>query len=170
MSADQREATPILAVARRSDAPPRCDPLTVGAIRYHRGILVLSAGVLLASLLLGLTREGHVRLPIVGMGMPWFCAWRRLTGLDCPGCGLTRCFVSAAHGHFAAALKFHPMGVVLFVAVVAQLPYRGMQLWRLVRGKKELKCRLLLAVPWLLGAGFLVQWVLKISGLLPLWL
>ena len=168
MTTDQREATPIFVVARRSDAPARRDPVTAGAVHYHRGILVLSAGVLLAALLLAVTREGHVKLPLVGIAMPWGCVWRQVTGLDCPGCGLTRCFVAAAHGNFAAALKFHPMGAVLFVAVVAQLPYRGMQLWRLARGKKELKCPLLLAVPWLLGAGFVVQWVLKISGRIPL--
>jgi len=42
------------------------------------------------------------------------CTFRALTGLPCPGCGLTRGFCAVAHGRFAQATGFHPFSVPLF--------------------------------------------------------
>lgn len=44
------------------------------------------------------SRDPH--LP--GQWLP-FCPWRRLTGLDCPGCGGTRLAYDLLHGDLAAA-------------------------------------------------------------------
>lgn len=63
---------------------------------------------------------------------------RRMTGLDCPGCGLTRSFVSLAHGQWAAAWSYHPAGPLLFAVVAFQLPWRAAQLWRIRRGLPEM--------------------------------
>lgn len=53
---------------------------------------------------------------------PVLCPFRLLTGLPCPGCGLTRSFCAMAHGHLNQALGFHLFGPALFVAVVALVP------------------------------------------------
>jgi hypothetical protein len=56
---------------------------------------------------------------------PVICPVRFLTGLPCPGCGLTRSWVYLAHGHWAEAWAAHPfvilsmLAVITFVAVVA---------------------------------------------------
>ena len=44
---------------------------------------------------------------------PVICPFRALTGLPCPGCGLTRSFVFAMHGDPAAAVGAHLMGPLL---------------------------------------------------------
>lgn len=142
-------------------------PVTADARWNHWTLLTLSAVVLAASLLLECTEEGQVRVPLAGVEVPGLCWWRRWTGLDCPGCGLTRCFVSLAHGHPAAAMGYHPLGVVLFVLVVAQLPYRGIQLARLARGRAPWSHPLLKGGLWLLFAALVVQWLLSLFGLLP---
>ena len=47
---------------------------------------------------------------------PVICPFRRLTGLPCPACGLTRSWQAAAHLEPAESLGYHPLGAVTFVA------------------------------------------------------
>lgn len=63
---------------------------------------------------------------------PVICPFRLLTGLPCPGCGLTRSWVYLAHGQWGDSFVAHPFGVVavalvlaLVVAVVAARVRRG---------------------------------------------
>lgn len=69
--------------------------------------------------------------------LPSICLFYHLTGLPCPGCGLTRSFVSLGHGHFQDALHWHPLGpaIWLLLAVLwvrCGLFYaRGVTLWPL---------------------------------------
>jgi len=94
----------------------------------HRSILVMSLLVLGASAALSVRGEREVVVPIINRPLPGTCTFHRLTGWNCPGCGLTRSFVSLAHGQLHRAFHFHALGVVLFALVVWQIPYR---LWKL---------------------------------------
>lgn len=64
-----------------------------------KGLLVLLAAVLLAYGTAGL----------LGFG----CPVQRLTGIPCPGCGLSRAAASVMRGDLAGALRMHPMIFVL---------------------------------------------------------
>lgn len=46
--------------------------------------------------------------------LPTVCPFNHATGLPCPGCGLTRAFVSIAHGHLVDAVRWHALSPVLF--------------------------------------------------------
>ena len=46
------------------------------------------------------------------------CVFKRLTGLPCPGCGMTRSLIDLAHGNLSGALELHPLGLLLFPALV----------------------------------------------------
>jgi hypothetical protein len=46
------------------------------------------------------------------------CVFRSLTGLPCPGCGLTRSFCALAQGDVSAAFRFHILGPMAYVVVV----------------------------------------------------
>lgn len=85
--------------------------------------------VLLAARTLSL-HEGRVTLPLLQWALPTTCTLRRLTGLACPGCGLTRALVALAHGDARAAWHFNPAGPVLFSLLVVQIPLSG---WQVVR-------------------------------------
>ncbi len=50
---------------------------------------------------------------------PVICPFRRLTGLPCPGCGLTRSWVYLAHGQWHDGFTAHPFGIVAVAAAVA---------------------------------------------------
>ena len=54
----------------------------------------------------------------------WFpqCTIRRLTGLECPGCGTGRAIHAAAHGHWRDAFRYNPILVLelpLLVVLIA---------------------------------------------------
>ncbi|HEY3411631.1 MAG TPA: DUF2752 domain-containing protein [Armatimonadota bacterium] len=42
------------------------------------------------------------------------CPFRGLTGLPCPGCGMTHAFVALAHGNIAAAWHYNALSLPLF--------------------------------------------------------
>ena len=44
---------------------------------------------------------------------PSFCLIRRLTGMPCPGCGMTRALSCATHGHPRRALAYNSRVVVV---------------------------------------------------------
>ena len=144
-------------------APPapaaRPDPL------YHTVLLGVSLGVLALAALLSVRDRREVLVPILGMPLPELCMLKRTTGLACPGCGLTRCFISLAHGDVGSAWSYNPGGLLLFAMVVAQIPLRLLQIWRIRRGQPEVRLGWLvqgtLAV---LGVMLLGQWLLKMCG------
>jgi len=40
---------------------------------------------------------------------PVLCPMALILGMPCPGCGITRAFCYATHGHFREAFGFHPL-------------------------------------------------------------
>lgn len=56
--------------------------------------------------------------------LPETCMSKRLLGISCPGCGLTRSFVFAARGNWQRSWNYNPMGPILFLLVLSQIPYR----------------------------------------------
>jgi hypothetical protein len=49
------------------------------------------------------------------------CAFHELTGLHCPGCGMTRATFAALHGQLGLAFRCNPLGVVLLPLTVVGL-------------------------------------------------
>ncbi len=49
------------------------------------------------------------------------CPLRRLTGVPCPFCGMTRSVVAVGHGDLGASLALNPGGIVLVVGAIALL-------------------------------------------------
>lgn len=66
--------------------------------------VVVVAGILLASS----TMEWPARLPFTT------CIFRNVTGLPCPGCGMTRGFVAMGHGRLAGAWAFNKISPGLY--------------------------------------------------------
>jgi hypothetical protein len=106
------------------------------AASSHRLLLVLCFGALLIAVILG----GLESLwPAFEMDdLPVSCAFRRVTGTPCPGCGLTRSWVALGRGAVAESIAFHRLGwvVMLYVALQA-FRHAGWLWWRSRRSSIE---------------------------------
>lgn len=67
-------------------------------------------------------------------GIPWFpgCTFHRLTGLSCPGCGMTRAAHATLHGQLGEAFRFNPVGMILLPLACVGV---GIELLGWIRGK-----------------------------------
>ncbi|MGE0709178.1 MAG: DUF2752 domain-containing protein [Planctomycetota bacterium] len=146
-------------------------PAAEGAQEWARrsdwGWIALAALVFALALLLRVTPDGQ-GVSLASWRLPELCAVKRAGG-RCPGCGMTRSFVSAAAGELRRAFAFHPAGPLLLALLLAQLPYRGARLWTRARGRPALE-----APAWLwgtlLGLGGLAllgTFVARLGGLAP---
>jgi hypothetical protein len=102
--------------------------------------------------------------PLGGQHEIVLCLFRRITGLACPGCGLTRAFVALARGDLAAAIAFHPLAPVLAIEVaIVWIVWGGFSLGLLRRAGSAWD-----RVALVNGAALLVLWAVRIaSGTLP---
>lgn len=85
-------------------------------LRPARALIL--AGVLACGL------AASIWLASQGVGsLPVRCVLHDVTGLHCPGCGMTRATYAAMHGEFGRAFRFNPLGVLLLpVALLAMAP------------------------------------------------
>jgi len=52
--------------------------------------------------------------------VPETCIMKNSTGLPCPGCGLTRSWISLCHGRIQESLKHHHLGIPVFIYALLQ--------------------------------------------------
>ena len=97
-------------------APPALEE-TPGLLRRARstftGADVVAAGGVVAIGASFLLSPDHIE------DGPVICPFRALTGLPCPGCGLTRSWVYAAHGWWRESFAANAFGLLVALAVVA---------------------------------------------------
>ena len=48
---------------------------------------------------------------VAGKGIP--CVFRKITGLQCPGCGMTRALTALVHGNPAEAMEYNALSLTL---------------------------------------------------------
>ena len=90
----------------------------------HLIVLFVCAVILIGSVLLTPSRTGEERLTIGSHPLPDTCTFKNLTGLPCPGCGLTRSLVAAAHGDVKQSFRHHRLGLLTLIYVLLQFIYR----------------------------------------------
>lgn len=108
-------AVPAVAGATRSVAVP--GQADAGATQL---VAVPGPGTLRLLAVLSLAALGCAAgmSPDQAVSGPVLCPVRLLTGLPCPGCGLTRAWVFAMHGDLARALSANPFVLVTLPAAV----------------------------------------------------
>ena len=60
---------------------------------------------------------------------PVLCPMHLVLGMPCPGCGLTRAFCLASHGHWVEAYSFHPLYPIIFAYFVFLWGYKIIESW-----------------------------------------
>ena len=90
------------------------------------------------------------------------CVFRSISGIDCPGCGITHSVMAMYRGHLGDALSIHPSGPAIvglvgimtsYLLAVLLSKYKGME-WR-----REIKTYGIL--DGLMGALLLSGWIVK---------
>jgi Protein of unknown function (DUF2752) len=135
-------------------------PATVRAERRWHWIVLAGACLFVAAgAIVDVAPEGAIGVASApAITLPVVCPSRRLFGVECPGCGMTRSVTHLLHGRLSASLITHRLGWLVFAAIVFQIPYRT---WRLtgrmsrLDGPRVAECLLwgffvLLVVNWLL--------------------
>lgn len=96
-------------------------------MRPNRAIIAALGVLVLAVALVALREQG------ANAGWMPGCTFHRLTGLHCPGCGMTRATVAAARGDLVTAFRFNPVGMVVFPLALFGL---GLEVFGWMRGKR----------------------------------
>jgi hypothetical protein len=113
----------------------------------------LAAAIVLPALLVIL-----YRYPPAENGWYPHCAFHRLTGLHCPGCGATRCVHALLHGDLRQAGAYN----ALFLGLLPALMVSALcQWWTLLTDRSLLRWRLPPWAIWVLFAVVLVFWVVR---------
>ena len=91
-------------------------------------LLVVSAIVIGLSIWMEGSTDG---VSFLGRDLPPLCTFKRLTGWDCPGCGLTRSFAFMGEMDLRGAFGMHWLGPALWVMIAAQIPLRSWKIWQI---------------------------------------
>jgi hypothetical protein len=129
----------------------------------HVTMLWLSIGIILAAFLM--QTRGHEQVAfnwLPTMPLPELCGSRAMFDVECPGCGLTRSFISLADGDFARSFWFNRVGWLLALAVVLQIPYRAYALWELKHRITDRRWPVWFG--YFLIAALVGNWLLKVAG------
>lgn len=90
------------------DVPPKISARPAAA--RWTGIILAATTLVTAATFFFFNPATHQFYPI--------CTLHKLTGLNCPGCGMTRAFYALLHGNFATALRDNAL-FVLMLAILA---------------------------------------------------
>lgn len=96
------------------------------------------------------------------------CAFRRLTGLPCMTCGLTRSLCHVLRGDWARSLDYHPAGPLLMVALLGWALWVGAEAAMGARWREDLRLRLRNHfLTWGMAVS-VVSWIVRLaSGTAP---
>ena len=88
-----------------------------------------SFGALDAIALIGVIGFSIARwVPVARLIPFWGCGFRKMTGIPCPGCGLTRVADRMAHFNPLGALKANPLGTVAAALFAIAIVYSAVHL------------------------------------------
>lgn len=103
------------------------DPVSPSKIQYltpHLVVFTVCLLILLGSVLLKPSASADGFLYIGSLPLPHTCTFKNLTGIPCPGCGLSHSLVEAVRGDLKQSFDYHHLGLLTLIYVLAQFIYR----------------------------------------------
>jgi Protein of unknown function (DUF2752) len=92
------------------------------------------------------------------------CLFKRLTGIPCPTCGLTRALCHALRGDWGVSFDYHPAGILLAAGLIGWMLWSAADAARGRRFAEAARGRLCTSM---IGAGIVVSiaaWVVRLTG------
>jgi len=91
--------------------------------------------------------------------IPHFCLFDKITGVECPVCGVTRAFCELSNGNLKNAYFFNETSILIALFFISQIPLR------LVSLINENKSKIINLISKLLGRSILtiilINWIIK---------
>ena len=97
------------------------------------------------------------------LGLPKLCLFRNITGIACPGCGMTRSLIATGHLHFVDAIAFHPLGPPVLILLLLYSLTHVIKL----RSRTGHVQQIPKVIPIALTICFVIVWVARLTGFLP---
>lgn len=107
---------------------PQADGFLFTRWWWGEAVLVILLGAIFVTAFLSDPSQESISL--FGVQVPELCVVKRLTGYRCPGCGLTRSFAYMGEGQVLEAFRMHILGPPIFVAMLYQLVYSALRLFK----------------------------------------
>jgi hypothetical protein len=129
-------------------------------------ILFLCGAILVLSCVFRLDEDGCI---VVGgpdaEPLPETCIFKLSTGRDCPSCGMVRSFTAMSHLDVPAAWGFNRVGPLVYLFVLAQVPYRLLRIgWPAFRRRTDRwDGRVALGTLMVLLVVLILNWILKLA-------
>ncbi|MBS2100257.1 DUF2752 domain-containing protein [Carboxylicivirga linearis] len=86
---------------------------------------------------------GYLLLPSFPDAKNTICAFKKITTIPCPGCGMGRSTWSLLRGHVAQSLFYHPLGIVFNLFMIAAVLQAAIDVF-----KNDDKLIRILKKPW----------------------
>ena len=115
-------------------SPPAAKSIIGDSILFVFAAIVVSLAVSMS-----IREQTEVLIPGTRIALPELCNFRRVAGIDCPGCGMTRGFISLGHGDLVGAWRYNPASLPFFALIASQIPFRAIQIWRAHRRREPLQ-------------------------------
>lgn len=130
-------------------------------------ILFACVCILTAILFLAPPESGSNAVTFGKFALPDVCVFERLTGLPCPGCGLTRSMASVANGDIGQSFFHHKLGFVTVLYILLQFGFSLVVLiWPRKKERLDNWGRRLNKGVVVLGALFFVNWIVTLVSLI----
>lgn len=129
----------------------------------HLTFFVMALIVIAMSFAMTVTGTRFVYFPGALLPVPESCTTRLFFGIDCPGCGMTRAFISISHGQFAQAWNFNPASFIAYFFVAVQLPWQLLQMHRIWQGRSAIESIWIYVLPIAMAAAMVIQWLIRLA-------
>jgi hypothetical protein len=135
----------------------------------HLIVLFICLFIIAGSFILKPPTKETPYLRLGSLPMPEICTFHYLTGLPCPGCGLTRSMVAGVHGQLKASFRYHRLGILTLFYLFLQIIYRTALILKanqenlLIRSGKILNKGLII-----LASLFIINWIFNLVDILLL--
>ena len=150
-------------IARRNGCHVVADANDCSFTLYDQAAYVAMLGA--ASVVIAIAHRLQPRAQGFGthqqLGLPP-CMFHSLTGLPCPGCGLTTSFAHAAKLHLIEAFIAQPFGLLAFFLTLLSIPCAVYLIRRRLPWQMLFEIRLFKMCMYIAFAAFLLGWVYKL--------
>jgi hypothetical protein len=130
-------------------------------------ILLACSCILLGVFVLAPPAAGSHSIAVGRIVLPETCIFKNLTGLPCPGCGITRSMTSAVRGDISGSFSYHKLGLLTLIYILSQF-FLNLGLVFISRFRNRLQDigRYLNTGIIFLAALFFINWIFTLTKLI----